>query len=70
MEKLNLAKSYGVKILDKLTAEYRKQNWLGNFDQCIHENVAVIDNWLKSQEEEVRSNILQYPLELLLIHSL
>ena len=35
----------------------------GNFERYVQENILVIKNWLKSQEEEERSSTLHYPLE-------
>ena len=36
---------------------------LATSKRYVQENILVIENWLKSQEEEVRSSTLHYPIE-------
>ena len=66
IDKLNLIKSFDVKILNTLTSEEDIEKEItetGDFERYVKENILVIENWLKSQEEEVRSSTLHYPLE-------
>ena len=66
VDKLNLIKSFDVKILNTLTSEEDIEKEIietGDFERYVQENILVIENWLKSQEEEVRSSTLHYPLE-------
>ena len=66
VDKLNLIKFFNVNILNTLTSEEDKEKEIietGDFERYVHENISVIENWLKSQEEEVRSSTLHYPLE-------
>ena len=65
-DRLNLIKSFDVKILNNLTSEEdieKKCFETGDFERYVQEDILVIENWLKSQEEEVRSSTLHYPLE-------
>ena len=66
VDKLNLIKSFDVKILNSLTSEVDIEKEIivtGDFERYVQENILEIKNWLKSQEEEVRSSSLHYPLE-------
>ena len=66
VDKLNLIKSFDVNILNTLTSEEDIEREIietGDFERYVQENSLVIENWLKSQEEEVRSSTLHYPLE-------
>ena len=65
-DKLNLIKSFDVKILNTPTSEEdigKEIIETGDFERYVQENILVIENWLKSREEEVRSSTLHYPLE-------
>ena len=67
VDKLNLIKSFDVKILNTLTSDDDIEKEIietVDFERYVQENILVIENWLKSQEEEVRSSTLHYPLEL------
>ena len=66
VDKLNLIKSFDVKILNTLTSEVDIEKEIivtGDFERYVQENILEIKNWLKSEEEEVRSSSLHYPLE-------
>ena len=65
VDKLNLIKSFDVKILNTPTSEEdigKEIIETGDFERYVQENILVIENWLKSQEEKVRSSTL-HPLE-------
>ena len=66
VDKLDFIKSFDIKFLDTLTSEEDIEKEItetGDFERYVQENILVIENWLKSQEEEVRSSTLHYPLE-------
>ena len=66
VDKLNLIKSFDVKILNTLTSEEDIEKEIietCDFESYVQENILAIENWLKSQEEQVRSSTLHYPLE-------
>ena len=65
VDKLNLIKSFDVKILNTLTSDDDIEKEIietVDFERYVQENILVIENWLKSQEEEVRSSVLHDPL--------
>ena len=60
---INLIKSFDVKILNTSEEDIEKGIIeTGDFERYVQENILVIENWLKSQEEKVRSSTL-HPLE-------
>ena len=66
VDKLNLIKSVDVKILNTLTSEEDIEKEIietCDFESYVQENILAIENWLKSEEEQVRSSTLHYPLE-------
>ena len=66
VDKLNLIKSFDVRILNALTSEEGIEKEIietCDFEMYVQENILVIENWLKSQKEEVRSSTLHYQLE-------
>ena len=47
VDKLNLIKSFDVKILNTLTSEEDIEKEIietGDFERCVHENILVIEN--------------------------
>ena len=55
IDKLNLIKSFDVKLLNTLTSEEDIEKEIienDEFERYVQENILVIENWLKSQEEE------------------
>ena len=65
IDKLNLRKSL-IKVLNTLSSEEDIEKKIidtGDFERYVQENILVIEIWLKSQEEEVRSSTSHYPLQ-------
>ena len=55
VDKLDFKKSFDIKILNTLTSKEDIEKEItetGDFERYVQENISVIENWFKSQEEE------------------